>query len=47
MADRYTEFANSGPGRFVTQRLGMPRPARLRRHEPGDPLLDGPALLGG
>src|SRR5215208_1989455 len=25
----------------------MPQPARLRRYEPGQPLLDGPALLGG
>ena len=47
MADRYTSFANSGPGSFVTKRLGLPQPARLRRYEPGDPVLHGPALLGG
>ena len=47
MADRYTSFANSGPGGFVAKRLGLPQPTRLRRHEPGDPVVDGPVLLGG
>jgi 3-oxoacyl-[acyl-carrier protein] reductase len=47
MADRYHALANSPPGRFVTRRLGMPVPTELRRHEPGQPPLDGPALLGG
>jgi 3-oxoacyl-[acyl-carrier protein] reductase len=44
--DRYQSFSQSGPGGFLTKRLGMPQPARLRRYEPGQPLLDGPALLG-
>ena len=47
MADRYTTFANSGPGSFVTRQLGLPRPAQLRRHQPGDPVVDGAVLLGG
>jgi 3-oxoacyl-[acyl-carrier protein] reductase len=47
MSDRYTSFVNSGPGSFLSSRLGLPQPARLRRHEPGDPVLHGPALLGG
>jgi 3-oxoacyl-[acyl-carrier protein] reductase len=47
MTDRYQTFANSPPGRFVTKRLGMPVPTTLRRYEPGQPALDGPALLGG
>ncbi|HEX8745304.1 MAG TPA: 3-oxoacyl-ACP reductase [Thermoleophilaceae bacterium] len=46
MADRYTSFANSGPGGFLTRQLGLPQPAVLRRHQPGDPVLHGPALLG-
>jgi 3-oxoacyl-[acyl-carrier protein] reductase len=46
MADRYQAFANSSPGRFITKRLGMPAPTRLRRYEPGEPALVGPALLG-
>jgi 3-oxoacyl-[acyl-carrier protein] reductase len=47
MADRYTQFAESLPGRFVVKQLGLPSPARLRRYEPGQELLDGPALIGG
>jgi 3-oxoacyl-[acyl-carrier protein] reductase len=47
MADRYQSFTESPPGRFVAKRLGIPQPARLRRYEPGQPVLDGPALLGG
>jgi len=47
MTDRYTTFANSGPGRAVVKRLGLPNPPRLRRHRPGDPLAAGPVLVGG
>ncbi|WP_229072848.1 3-oxoacyl-ACP reductase [Actinoplanes sp. DH11] len=46
MADRYANFANSGLGRTVVKRLGLPDPPRLRRHRPGDPITDGPVLLG-
>jgi 3-oxoacyl-[acyl-carrier protein] reductase len=46
VADRYQSFANSPPGRIVTKRLGMPVPVRLRRYEPREPALHGPALLG-
>jgi 3-oxoacyl-[acyl-carrier protein] reductase len=47
VTDRYRQLANSPVGRRVTSRLGLPRPAQLRRHTPGDPLLPGPALLTG
>jgi 3-oxoacyl-[acyl-carrier protein] reductase len=47
VADRYTSFVNSGPGGFVSKRLGLPQPTILRRHEPGDPVVTGPVLLGG
>ncbi|HEX5204568.1 MAG TPA: 3-oxoacyl-ACP reductase [Actinoplanes sp.] len=47
MGDRYANFANSGVGRGVVKRLGLPDPPRLRRHRPGDPLTPGPVLLGG
>jgi 3-oxoacyl-[acyl-carrier protein] reductase len=47
MTDRYLNLANSPVGRRVTSRLGLPRPAELRRYTPGDPLLPGPALLTG
>ncbi|MGW1191055.1 3-oxoacyl-ACP reductase [Streptomyces sp. NPDC002559] len=44
MADRYLHFAGTAPGRFLTRRLGLPRPAPLRRWSPGTPSLDGPLL---
>jgi 3-oxoacyl-[acyl-carrier protein] reductase len=46
MTDRYQQFASSGLGRVVVGRLGLPNPIPLRRYEPGQPLLTGPALLG-
>jgi 3-oxoacyl-[acyl-carrier protein] reductase len=46
VADRYQTFANSTAGKLVTKRLGMPVPTRLRRYEPGQRILEGPALLG-
>ncbi|MEU8658911.1 3-oxoacyl-ACP reductase [Actinoplanes philippinensis] len=46
MADRYANFANSGLGRTVVKRLGLPDPPRLRRHRAGDPLVTAPVLLG-
>jgi 3-oxoacyl-[acyl-carrier protein] reductase len=46
MADRYLELVNSGAGARVASTLGLPRPAILRRHRPGEPLTTGPVLLG-
>ncbi|TKJ23409.1 3-oxoacyl-ACP reductase [Blastococcus sp. CCUG 61487] len=46
MADWYTNFVNSGVGTTVTKQLGLPRPAVLRRYEPGQPLLPGPVVVG-
>ncbi|MGC4865683.1 3-oxoacyl-ACP reductase [Micromonospora sp. DT53] len=46
MTDRYASFVQSAAGRALVKRLGLPDPPRLRRHQPGDPLLRGPALLG-
>lgn len=46
MTDWYRDFANSGVGTTIVRQLGLPRPAVLRRHEPGQPLLAGPAVLG-
>ncbi|GGK35610.1 3-oxoacyl-ACP reductase [Pilimelia terevasa] len=47
MTDRYASFANSGPGRALVTRLGLPRPPRLRRYREGTPPLPGPVLRGG
>jgi 3-oxoacyl-[acyl-carrier protein] reductase len=46
VSDWYRDFANSGFGTTITQQLGLPRPAVLRRYEPGQPLLPGPAVIG-
>lgn len=43
--DGYTSFVRSGFGKALSSRLGLPQPVPLRRYTPGDPLLDGPALL--
>ncbi|MEV5336430.1 3-oxoacyl-ACP reductase [Streptomyces werraensis] len=44
MADRYLSFTGTAPGRFLTRRLGLPRPAPLRRWSAGRPALDGGLL---
>ncbi|MFI9819810.1 3-oxoacyl-ACP reductase [Streptomyces sp. NPDC052013] len=44
MADRYLSFTGTAPGRFLTRRLGLPRPAALRRFSPERPDLDGGLL---
>src|SRR6187402_1755164 len=46
MSDWYRNFVNSGVGTTISKQLGLPRPAVLRRYEPGQPLLPGPALVG-
>ncbi len=44
--DRYQQLTQSAPGGFIAKRLGLPQPTSLRRYEPGQPLLEGPALIG-
>jgi 3-oxoacyl-[acyl-carrier protein] reductase len=46
VSDWYRDFANSAVGTTLTTKLGLPRPAVLRRYEPGAPLLPGPAVIG-
>jgi 3-oxoacyl-[acyl-carrier protein] reductase len=46
VSDWYRDFANSGLGTTITKQLGLPRPGVLRRYEPGQPLLPGPAVVG-
>jgi len=46
VSDWYRDFANSGFGTTITKQLGLPRPAVLRRYEPGQPVLPGPAVVG-
>ncbi|OMH26304.1 3-oxoacyl-ACP reductase [Tersicoccus phoenicis] len=47
MADTYLNLVNAAPLAGLAKRLGLPRPAELRRYRPGGPLLDGPVLLVG
>ncbi len=48
MGDTYLDLMSSGAGAAIATRLGLPRPAPLRRYRPGVALLDGSALvLGG
>ncbi|MGW2592459.1 3-oxoacyl-ACP reductase [Streptomyces sp. NPDC001515] len=42
MADRYLHLTGTAPGRFLTRRLGLPQPARLRRWTLETPTLTGP-----
>jgi 3-oxoacyl-[acyl-carrier protein] reductase len=46
VSDWYRDFANSSFGTTIAKQLGLPRPAVLRRYEPGQPLLPGPAVIG-
>ncbi len=43
----YTAIASSGVGGRLTKALGLPTPARLRRHEFGDPVIDGVVVIDG
>lgn len=45
MADRYLTFTATGPGRFLTRRLGLPQPTRLHRWSREHPSLTGELLL--
>jgi 3-oxoacyl-[acyl-carrier protein] reductase len=46
MSDRYLNLVNSPVGSAVATRVGLPRPAVLRRYEPGAPLVPGSVLVG-
>jgi 3-oxoacyl-[acyl-carrier protein] reductase len=46
VSDRYLTLVNSPLGSAVASRVGLPRPAVLRRYRRGDPLLPAPLLLG-
>ena len=47
MADTYLDIVNSGPGKQLADRLGLPRPARLRRHRTGGDFPEGSVLVLG
>lgn len=43
MSDVFTQVITSP----LAKKVGVPQPTRLRRHEPGAPLCDGPVLVAG
>jgi 3-oxoacyl-[acyl-carrier protein] reductase len=47
VSDPYLALVNSKPGGMLARQVGLPRPAKLERHRPGDPVVRGRVLLGG
>ncbi len=47
MPDTYADVVGTRLGSRLASALGLPRPATLRRHHPGNPLLPGAVLLAG
>ena len=45
MTDTYLDLVNSGFTKTLATRLGLPRPAVLRRYRAGQPLVPGPVLV--
>jgi 3-oxoacyl-[acyl-carrier protein] reductase len=46
MPDTYASLINTPVGRVLAKQVGLPQPPRLRRHETGAPVIDGPVLFG-
>jgi 3-oxoacyl-[acyl-carrier protein] reductase len=46
MSDRYSQLVNTPVGRMISKRVGLPTPVELERYKPGQPVIDGPVLLG-
>jgi 3-oxoacyl-[acyl-carrier protein] reductase len=47
MADLYAQLVNSPVGSPLTSALGLPKPTELRRHTPGQALVEGAVYVGG
>jgi 3-oxoacyl-[acyl-carrier protein] reductase len=46
MSDRYQQLVNTPIGKIVTKQIGLPSPVKLERYERGQPVINGPVLLG-
>ena len=44
--DRYQQLVNTPIGKLVSKQVGLPVPTGLERYEPGQPVINGPVLLG-
>ncbi|MEZ2391590.1 3-oxoacyl-ACP reductase [bacterium RCC_150] len=47
MTDKYMQLVSHGIGKDLAGKLGLPRPAMLRRYKAGEPLVPGPVLVLG
>jgi 3-oxoacyl-[acyl-carrier protein] reductase len=47
MSDRYAQLINTPVGRILSKQVGLPAPVKLQRYKPGQPVIDGPVLIGG
>ena len=47
MTDTYLNFANSPFGAKLAETLGLPKPLKLERYKPGQPVIKGTVLVGG
>ncbi|WNB85448.1 3-oxoacyl-ACP reductase [Cellulomonas sp. ATA003] len=45
MTDTYLTLVNTGVTKALAKKLGLPRPAPLRRYRAGDPVAPGPVLV--
>jgi 3-oxoacyl-[acyl-carrier protein] reductase len=46
MADRYQQLINTPIGKIVSKQVRLPSPVHLDRYQRGQPVIDGPVLLG-
>ncbi|HEV7770851.1 MAG TPA: 3-oxoacyl-ACP reductase [Solirubrobacterales bacterium] len=46
MSDRYAQLVNAPIAGTIAGQIGLPRPVRLDRHEPGAPVVDGAVSFG-
>jgi len=46
MSDRYQQLVNTPIGKIVSKQIGLPSPVKLERYERGQPVINGPVLLG-
>jgi 3-oxoacyl-[acyl-carrier protein] reductase len=46
VSDRYAQLVNAPVASRIARRVGLPRPVRLERYTPGDPVIRGRVLLG-
>jgi 3-oxoacyl-[acyl-carrier protein] reductase len=47
MSDRYAQLINTPVGRVLSKQVGLPAPVKLQRYKAGQPVIDGPVLIGG